>query len=517
VVETRCLAEREPSEEPSSDTRRCTWAGASAWDAGFLGLLVAFTLPNTLPMLRLFFSDDDLRNLYYYAYYHDPWYSLVSNLWLFTSFNRPAGALFYLPAYGLFGFDPLPLYAMGLGLFYLNLALIYFLALRLTGSRVAGVVCVTLCAFHFELHNVLYNFGAVYELVALTGLVGALHCYLCFTSTRRAVWYAGTLLCWAFALNAKEVAVGLPLLLAAYELLYLPALCPSSGRPWSDRPWSDRLRGTARRMSPLLVIALVYTAAKMLGDEALWRVGASYQYQLDLTFYRNLGSYLGSALAMDGPLSAAGTTALLLGAIGVAAALRSCHLAFALLFTLVTIAPVLPLPRVWTLWLYVPLVGVGLYLGVLCMEAGRRLLPLIPPAALETVRRGAGLVGLVAAAALFWLALTTTRSHLAGNWTAHHSKSKPWHELAPALAEWESDIPAGSIFGLEGTSFDAQSRWILHLMILLQHRSPDILVWVLPEDRERFEAAMRHPAERRRLRLFRWQDGELVEAALPGD
>ena len=195
------------------------------------GSFLIFTLPITLPVLQSFFTFDDLENLSYYT--KRPGQALWSNLVVFTSFRRPAGALFYLPSYWLFGLNPLPLYATGFSLFYLNLGLFYWLAVRLTGRRLTAALALVACAFHPHIYNVLFNFGAVYELLACASLLlGVLtYGYYRATGDRRLYWL--TLGIYLVGLNAKGNGRGAAGSLVALRILVCPHFCLEEDGPYA--------------------------------------------------------------------------------------------------------------------------------------------------------------------------------------------------------------------------------------------------------------------------------------------
>ncbi|HUE76500.1 MAG TPA: hypothetical protein VMM83_01035, partial [Longimicrobiales bacterium] len=144
------------------------------WHYVFLALLAwLYTLPFIYPMLGSYFSGDDLMNLYYHRYRHPPWNAFSESVMFWTTYRRPVGGLIYLALYAVFGLtDPLPYYATGLGLFTLNLFLLFYLLLRLTRNGYVSALGTGIASIHREIGDIWFNFGAVYELLAFGLMLG---------------------------------------------------------------------------------------------------------------------------------------------------------------------------------------------------------------------------------------------------------------------------------------------------------------------------------------------------------
>lgn len=325
-----------------------------------LALLSLYALPFVLPALGSFFSPDDLMNLYYHRFQRSPAEAVTSTVAFWTTYRRPTGGILYLCLYGLFGLsDPLPYYLTGIALFLLNLSLAYLLILRLTRSVFVSGAGTAFASIHPELADVYYNFGAVYELLAYGFMLAAFHAYLALgsaTPRTRGWWWTALVACYVLALGGKEMAVTLPAVLLLHALIY-------------DR---RRVGGAVRDLFPLFLIAAAATVGKTLGENAMGAMDPSYAYHLDRTMWRNLALYVEKIfprMRVDGTDLLVG----LAGAAAVAAVLRSRDMAFGLGMFLVTLTPVLGLPRNWGLFLYIPMVGLGLWLAGFLAVAGRVL------------------------------------------------------------------------------------------------------------------------------------------------
>ena len=471
----------------------------SRLDLGILGAFVLFTLPITLPVLQSFFTFDDLENLSYYT--KRPGQALWSNLVVFTSFRRPAGALFYLPSYWLFGLNPLPLYATGFSLFYLNLGLFYWLVLRLTGRRLTAALALVVCAFHPHIYNVLFNFGAVYELLACASLLLGILTYGYYRSSgdRRLFWL--TLGIYLVGLNAKETAVGLPALLLLYELLYVRTLA-----------W----KRTALTIAPLFAVAILYTLVKTLGAEAFWRTNPLYILHFDMTFYSNLAEYFSEFLYKNLTLSPVVLGLVLVTLLGISLGLRDRHLLFGLGYFFLTLLPILLLPRVWALFLYIPLGGAGIFLGRLAsllvlgiVRLARATIPL-PTGRTAHLLTALGLLVLLRTA-LVWAAPEIRYAR-----DVHFfSRTQKWREFSSQLYRQHESLATTSVLGFRNPpfNFETADRWSLHFLVWL-HYDPTqaIRIYQLPQQQEAFQkAAVRAAA----VHEFEWRQGKLTEMEVP--
>ena len=175
--------------------------------------------------LRAPLTGDDLMNTY--QYWSRPLGEVIKESLLFfpAEIARPLGALFYSPLFALFGLNPLPYRIVCLSLLLGNLALLYVFCFRLSRSREVGVVACLIGAYHAHLGDLYYNSGTIYDLLCFTFYYLALIYYFRIRDrgTYPGAWQSVALLTlYIAALDAKEMAVTLPVLLVAYELLYHP-------------------------------------------------------------------------------------------------------------------------------------------------------------------------------------------------------------------------------------------------------------------------------------------------------
>ncbi len=175
------------------------------------------------PGLNADFTHDDLMNLY--VSWRVPAGEHVRDIALFfrpSAAFRPAGALFYRALFETFGFNALPFRVACYALMLANLWLAYALARRLAGSGTAAALAALLFAYHGQFWTLYVNTGMCYDLLCFFFYAAAFLYYLKARERglplawgRVAVWAALYILC----LNAKEMAVTLPVMIAVYEML----------------------------------------------------------------------------------------------------------------------------------------------------------------------------------------------------------------------------------------------------------------------------------------------------------
>ncbi len=81
--------------------------------------VAAFLLRRTWPGLTIYFSGDDIMNLYW-AWTAAPARLALANFVPFTTEYRPLGAALYRTLFAVFGFEPLPFRIVAYALILLN-------------------------------------------------------------------------------------------------------------------------------------------------------------------------------------------------------------------------------------------------------------------------------------------------------------------------------------------------------------------------------------------------------------
>ena len=138
------------------------------------------------------------------------------------------GALFYRPIFALVGFWPFPYRVFCFVFLIANLGLLWLAIRSIAQSREIASLSTLIGAFHPQLVDLYWNNGAIYDILCFTFYFGALLYYLRarhagpILSVRES---AAFMLLYVGALDSKEMAVTLPVLLILYELIYFRHPC----------------------------------------------------------------------------------------------------------------------------------------------------------------------------------------------------------------------------------------------------------------------------------------------------
>src|SRR6266568_2827542 len=195
-------------------------------NAACIGLLLAYFLHFALPALRAGFGEDEMMNLYLY-WFPGAFRSIRENFcfWSISYPQRPAGALYYLPLYHFFSLDPLPYRIVQISILAATIPIFFYLARLLSGSRAVGFLVALAMCYHQELANLVFSGSFIYDVLCGFFYFAALTYYVRIREKGVAL-HAGQLaiflalyLC---ALNSKEMAVSLPVIVFIYEALKCP-------------------------------------------------------------------------------------------------------------------------------------------------------------------------------------------------------------------------------------------------------------------------------------------------------
>jgi hypothetical protein len=222
--------------------------------------------------LRTYFAADDMMNMASY-FRAGPWRALVAQFLFWKAPVRPMGAVFYLPLFRLFGLNPAPYQAAIVLLLGINAYLAYRLVKVLGASElVAGLTALLVC-YHPGLTSLQYNTDMIYDVLCFLFFFAALLYYVSVRAKCRLLSRAEMavfLLLYLCALNSKEMAVTIPLLLVAYEWIYYGA-----PKNYSElRTWLSRGPGFALLLAA--GIDIVFVISRVIGPNALTK-GPGYR------------------------------------------------------------------------------------------------------------------------------------------------------------------------------------------------------------------------------------------------
>jgi hypothetical protein len=308
-------------------------------------------------------SADDLMNLYGYLQKSGATLALdILRFW--STAYRPLGALFYVPLYRAFGVNPLPYRVVCFTVLGVNLVLLYRFCAQLTNSREIAFLGTLLASYHAWFVDLYYSAGTIYDLLCyalyMTAFLGYVRIRARGEAPRvRALLGLGVV--YVLALDAKEMAVTLPLMILLYECIF--------HGPRLRNPQAVLVTGA---------ITLVYVAGKLTGPGSLVE---NPRYALSISPGRFLDTfhlYLNPLFYRDHTFHDSNTVQLLIGMLALALLLRSRALVFAWCWLLLTILPVSFIDHYAEFFEYLPAAGWALYLAILLVMARRAVVGWMP-------------------------------------------------------------------------------------------------------------------------------------------
>ncbi len=380
--------------------------------------------------LRAEFTHDDLMNCWRAVF--DPLATHVRDCIVFFRFSdsyRPFPTLVYRVAFHFSGFNLFPLRVLLLVVMGLNLLLTYSFARRLAASREVGILAALLGAYHLNLVVYYLNTGFLYDIFCFFFYFSALVFYLRIRQAgRRLCWYELAAFCtlYLLALDSKELAVSLPVVIAAWELLFSPPAC---------RP-ASLLRWQYKELLPVWITAIMTAAfirGRVLAKGGLSEIGP-YTVNLSPSVYlKNTGHFLNELFYADRFFNAPKTLAFLLLLLAVAALARSRKLGVCWVFYVVGVLPVAfiserGLPHVW-----LPTAGLLIYAAILAVSARDALFGRFLPRSWQP----AGQVMLFILAAVFMLKVHPDNLYIFEGWQPEYTSIRQVREsfqrLCPAM------------------------------------------------------------------------------------
>ncbi len=224
-----------------------------------LTLVLAATFLTYVGTLQFEFVYDDLGQIvanpaiqswkYFPLYFH-------ANVWMqqfaIGNYYRPVFLSWLLLNHSVFGLHAALWHLTTLLLHIGVTALVFMLALRLTGDRKVALITALLFGLHpVHLEGVAWVSGVTEPLLALF-LIPSFLAYLNYRERRRTLWFVISLVLYALSLLAKETAIVLPGLIFAHEWLF----------GTKGRQWSARLRAAILWACPFAIVASVYLLAR---------------------------------------------------------------------------------------------------------------------------------------------------------------------------------------------------------------------------------------------------------------
>jgi hypothetical protein len=168
------------------------------------------------------------------------WRLVIAQCTFWGKFVRPMGALYYRPLFVFFGLNPVPFTIVRTLVLLVNTVIFLRLALRITRSAWVAVLASFPVAYHANLGNLAYDGAFIYDVLCGAFYFSALLYYIRCRRANKSSPHRGLngdlrflarspltlaqtccfLVLYVCALNSKEMAVSLPVILLAYELFY---------------------------------------------------------------------------------------------------------------------------------------------------------------------------------------------------------------------------------------------------------------------------------------------------------
>src|ERR1051326_5664648 len=181
------------------------------------------------------------------------------NVWMQQSalgnYYRPLFLTWLLLNHTLFALHPMFWHLTNIAAHMGATAMVYLLVLRLTREQKVAAMAALIFGVHpVHIEAVAWISGVTEPLLALL-MIPSFLAFMNYREKRGSKWLPLCVACFGAALLAKETAIVLPGLLAAYVLL-----CP-------DEDWKKKVSDAAVAMAPFAVVAIVRSEERRVGKE----------------------------------------------------------------------------------------------------------------------------------------------------------------------------------------------------------------------------------------------------------
>ena len=278
---------------------------ANAIDVLCVLILVAYFLHFALPALGGGFPGHDMMNLYNY-WLPGMLKSLRANICFWTSFYRPGGALYYLPLYHFFALNPLPYRIVQISILAASIPVVYYLARLLASSQSVAFLGVLGFSYHARLADLVFTGPYIYDVLCGFFYFSALTFYIRIRENGhplRPMQCVGFLALYICALNAKEMAVTLPVIVLIYEILKFLHF-----GEWKQFPRCDWRFALPSLIAGLLTAVYIYGKTHGVNSLAkanvyqveysLHRFTASNSHFIDEIFYQLIPNHISPGVVL---------------------------------------------------------------------------------------------------------------------------------------------------------------------------------------------------------------------------
>jgi hypothetical protein len=318
-------------------------------------IILGYFLYFVWPSLRMYFDSDDMYALYFA--WSKPWSQVIhENLFFWQGGFRPLGAFFYRGIFAAAGYDPLPFRIAELSFCLIDTAICFWIVKEISESLRVAALATLLFAFHSRMIEVWYRTTIIFDVLCFLFVWLAFGLYIQGRKGGRPLSVgrgAAMLVLYFFAMDSKEMAIVLPLLLLSYELLFKPVR------------WKEFIRSRPLALIAIMgVMTVAYMHGKLSGPNAM-STNQFYTPEYSLArFQHNWSAYIADLLVLKKDphqyLVIPILGALLLGAL----IARSRKLIFAWIVLFFGLLPVVFVPGRGGYVMYISYVGWVLYGGV---------------------------------------------------------------------------------------------------------------------------------------------------------
>ena len=356
-------------ESPSPDS----YGGSSSTPRSGTGAAAAlaltiFFLSVSWRAVYVHFSPDEMMNIYR-CWAPGAWKITCANILFWRKITRPMGGLYYLPLFQVFGFNPWPYAVARLAILLFVSMLFVRLATRLTGSLTAATLAAMVVTYHPELVSLTHSGSFIYDIFCAGFYFGALLFYLrCRDSGLRLTFRQSCafLALYICALDSKEMAVSLPVLVCAYELL--EASCGTGSIHTIAR------RFLAHVWTPAAGVAItaVFIACKTYGSGGLAQIEA-YRPVFTWTRFAESSQRFLNAIFCTTLFRTWSVLAVLVLLLYVGIRKRERRLLLLLVWVAATPVPLNFIPPHGPGCIYIPLAGWSMIVAMACEAIARRI------------------------------------------------------------------------------------------------------------------------------------------------
>lgn len=187
-------------------------------------ILVAYFLYFALPAVGGGFVEDEIIQIWTH-WFPGALKSFWANICFWKGIGRPGGAVYYLPLYHFSGLNPQPYRIAQISILAASIPIAYYLARLIASSRSIAFLAVLAFCYHGQLANLVFSGAFSYDVLCGFFYFAALTYYIHIREKGlllRPMQWVGFLALYICALNAKEMAVTLPVVIFIYELLKYP-------------------------------------------------------------------------------------------------------------------------------------------------------------------------------------------------------------------------------------------------------------------------------------------------------